>query len=224
MRNTFWSLVLFIFQLSLLASSVHLFVVKEELHISLLAEMSHLQQQCLPGGSDHICRKGFILQVTSWKYLHCPFSYPKATSNEIKTRILKFSLTICGESEKSPGKWKSYPLQYSGLDYSMDCKNCGTAKSLTKLSAYNVPFVSEKNIHFSVISVIGIDCGHRKSGKKWKKRKTKTCQEGREEFGVLDMNPGFAWKWGDTVRKCECRHWWWLHSTVKALIFPNCFN
>ena len=153
MRNVFWLLVLFIFQLSLLASSVHLFVVKEELHISLLAEMSHLQQQCLPGGSDHICRKGFILQVTSWKYLHCPFSYPKATSNEIKTRILKFSLTICGESEKSPGEWKSFSIQYSGLDNSMDCKNHGTAKSLTRLSAYNVPFLSEKKnpffYHFS---------------------------------------------------------------------------
>ena len=106
MRNAFWSLVLFIFQLSLLASFVNFCVEQEELCISLLAEMSHLQQQCPPGGSDHICRKGFILQVTSWKYLHCPFSYPKATSNEIKTRILKFSLTMCGESEKSPGEWK----------------------------------------------------------------------------------------------------------------------
>ena len=41
MRNAFWSLV-FIFQLSLLASSVNLFVEQEELRISLLAEMSHL--------------------------------------------------------------------------------------------------------------------------------------------------------------------------------------
>ena len=153
MRNVFWLLVLFIFQLSLLASSVNLFVEKEELHISLLAEMSHLQQQCLPGGSDHICQKGFILQVTSWKYLHCPFSYPKATSNEIKTRILKFNLTICGESGESPGEWKTYPFQFSGLDNSMDCKNHGTAKSLTRLRAYNVPFLSgKKNLflyHFS---------------------------------------------------------------------------
>ena len=65
MRNAFWLLVLFIFQLSLLASSVNLFVEQEELRISLLAEMSHLQQQCLNGGSDHICRKGFVLQMTS---------------------------------------------------------------------------------------------------------------------------------------------------------------
>ena len=136
MRNAFWSLVLLVFQLSLLAYSVNLFVEQEEFSIFLLAEMSHLQQQCLPGNSDHISRKGFVLPMTSWKYLHCPFSYPKATSNEIKTRILKFSLLICGESEKSPGEWKSYPLQYSGLDNSMNCLVHGVAKSQTRLSDF----------------------------------------------------------------------------------------
>ena len=55
MRKALWSLVLFIFQLSLLASSVNLIVEQEALRISLLAEMSHLQQQCLPGLSDHFC-------------------------------------------------------------------------------------------------------------------------------------------------------------------------
>ena len=65
MRTAFWLLVVFVFQLSLSAYSVNLFVEQEELRISLLAEMSHLQQQCLNGGSDHICRKGFVLQMTS---------------------------------------------------------------------------------------------------------------------------------------------------------------
>ena len=152
MRKALWSLVLFIFQLSLLASSVNLIVEQEALRISLLAEMSHLQQQCLPGLSDHFCWKVLFLQMTSWKYLQSPFSYPKVTSNEIKTRILKFSFTIWGESEKSPGEWKSYPLQYFVLDNSMQCKNNGSAKSLTRLSDYNFPFLSEKNpcfYHFS---------------------------------------------------------------------------
>ena len=111
-------------------------------------------------GSDQICWKDLVLQMPSWKYLHCPFSYPKATSNEIKKRILfflkrilKFNLTICGESGESPGEWKTYPFQFSGLDNSMDFKNHGTAKSLTRLRAYNVPFLSEKKnlflYHFS---------------------------------------------------------------------------
>ena len=97
-----------------------------------LADMWHLQQQHLPGYNDHICRKGFVLQKTSWKYLHCPFRFPKAIWNEIKTRILKFSLTICGESEKSPGEGKHHPLQYSGLENSMECILRGVTKNQTK--------------------------------------------------------------------------------------------
>ena len=185
MRNTFWSLVLFTFQLSPLASFVNIFVEQEELHISVLAEKSHLQQQCLTGGSDHICRKGFALQMTSWKHVHSLFGYAKATYNEIITRILKFSLTICGESEKSPAEWKSYPLQYSGLDNYMDCKNHGNSKSLTSLSAYNFPFLSEKKIHFSIISMIGINGGHPKNGKKWRKKMTKCSQVGEGGKGKL---------------------------------------
>ena len=65
MRNTFGCLVSFVLLVSILAYSVNLFVEQKELSISLLAEMSHLQQQCLPGGSDYIGRKGFILQTAS---------------------------------------------------------------------------------------------------------------------------------------------------------------
>ena len=153
MRNAFWLLVLFIFQLSLLASSVNLFVEQEELHISFLAEMSHLQQQCLPGMFGPHWPKGLGFAGDILKVPTLSFQLPKATSNEIKTRILKFNLTRCGESGKSPGEWKTYPFQFSGLDNSMDFKNHGTAKSLTRLRAYNVPFLSEKKnlflYHFS---------------------------------------------------------------------------
>ena len=67
------------------------------------------------------------------------------------------------------------PIPVSGLDNSMDCKNHGTAKSLTILSAYNVPFLSKKNPFFSIVSVIGIDCRHPNNGKKFRKKKTKSC-------------------------------------------------
>ena len=68
--------------------------------------------------------------------------------------ILKLNVAMCGESEKSPGEWKSYPFQFSDLDNPMDCKNHGTAKSLTRLSAYKIPFLSKKKknlffYHFS---------------------------------------------------------------------------
>ena len=34
---------------------------------------------------------------------------------------------------RSPGEGKGYPLQYSGLENSMDCIVCGVAKSRTRL-------------------------------------------------------------------------------------------
>ena len=61
------------------------------------------------------------------------------------------------ESGKSPGEGKGYPLQYSGLENSMDCIVHGVAKSQTQLSDFHfsssdyvsstraeiVPFVAE---------------------------------------------------------------------------------
>ena len=38
--------------------------------------------------------------------------------------------------ERSPGEGKGYPLQYSGLENSMDCMVCGVAKSWTRLSDF----------------------------------------------------------------------------------------
>ena len=47
---------------------------------------------------------------------------------------------------RSPGEGKGYPLQYSGLENSMDCIVRGVTKSWTRLSDfhfhYNVVFLS----------------------------------------------------------------------------------
>ena len=43
---------------------------------------------------------------------------------------------------RSPGEGKSYPLQYSGLENSMDCIVYGVAKSQTQLSNFHFHFVS----------------------------------------------------------------------------------
>ena len=39
--------------------------------------------------------------------------------------------------ERSPGEGKGYPLQYSGLENSMDCTVHGVAKSQTRLSDFH---------------------------------------------------------------------------------------
>ena len=38
---------------------------------------------------------------------------------------------------RSPGKGKSYPLQYSGLENSIDCITHGVAESWTQLSDFH---------------------------------------------------------------------------------------
>ena len=38
--------------------------------------------------------------------------------------------------ERSPGEGNNYPLQYSGLENSMDCIICGVTKSWTQLSGF----------------------------------------------------------------------------------------
>ena len=46
-------------------------------------------------------------------------------------------------SGRSPGEGKGYPLQYSGLENSMDCIVLGVAKSWTRLSDFH--FISHQS-------------------------------------------------------------------------------
>ena len=43
---------------------------------------------------------------------------------------------------RSPGEGKGYPLQYSGLENSMDCIVHGVAESWTRLSNFHFHYVS----------------------------------------------------------------------------------
>ena len=44
---------------------------------------------------------------------------------------------------RSPGKGKGYPLQYSGLENSMDCIVHGIIKSRTQLSDFHFQFMAD---------------------------------------------------------------------------------
>ena len=44
---------------------------------------------------------------------------------------------------RTPGEGKGHPLQYSGLENSMDCKVHGVAKSRTRLSNFHFHFFQE---------------------------------------------------------------------------------
>ena len=45
---------------------------------------------------------------------------------------------------RSPGEGKGYPLQYSGLENSMDCMVYGVAKSRTRLSDFHFLYDQER--------------------------------------------------------------------------------
>ena len=62
--------------------------------------------------------------------------------------LLVKNLSACNEGDlgsipvlgTSPGEAKGYPLQYFGLETSMDCIVHGVAKSWTRLSAFHFHF------------------------------------------------------------------------------------
>ena len=47
---------------------------------------------------------------------------------------------------RSPGEGKGYPLQYSGLENSMDCIVYGVAKSWTRLSDFHYRYSRQHQI------------------------------------------------------------------------------
>ena len=135
------------FQLPFLAYFVTLFLPEEGLRIWLLAEMRHLPQQCWPGDHDHICQKGFVLQKTSQKYLHCPFRYPKAIWNEIKNKNSQVDSYNMWGVRKIPWRRETPPTPNSGLDNSLECIVPGVAKNQTKLDDWTT--TAMKSHHLS---------------------------------------------------------------------------
>ena len=52
----------------------------------------------------------------------------------------------------SPGEGKGYPLQYSGLEYSMDCIVYGVTKSRTRVSDFHFHFTfTFSNVNISIL-------------------------------------------------------------------------
>ena len=59
---------------------------------------------------------------------------------------------------KSPGEGKGYPLQYSGLENSMDCMVHGVTKSQTRLSDFHFHFDYDHSDGCVVISIVVLIC------------------------------------------------------------------
>ena len=61
---------------------------------------------------------------------------------------------------RSPGEGKGYPLQYSGLDNSMDCIVHGVAKSRTQLSHFHFILIISV---FSNVAAHSSTCHHQEA-------------------------------------------------------------
>jgi len=64
---------------------------------------------------------------------------------------------------RSPGEGKGYPLQYSGLENSMDCIVHGVAKSQTRLSDFHFSLFSP--LVFSIIFKILVGALRKRNNK-----------------------------------------------------------
>ena len=64
---------------------------------------------------------------------HIPLSFPGDSDGKESTHNAG-DLGLISELGRSPGEGNGYPLQYSGLENSMDCIAHGMAKSRTQLS------------------------------------------------------------------------------------------
>ena len=77
---------------------------------------------------------------------------------------------------RSPGEGKGYPIQYSGLENSMDCIVHGVIKSWTQLSDFQFHF------HFQGISGFSVE-----NGLKWANRSPEQSQQPREDDSCTAM-------------------------------------
>ena len=112
------------------------------------------------------CRKQSLLLKGTWKITHCRklswetiiWNGPGSDHLLILERLPdslvgKESACNAGDQDlipglgRSPGEGKGNPLQYSGLENSMDCIVHGVAKSWTQLSDFHFTY---KNKHFNI--------------------------------------------------------------------------
>ena len=98
--------------------------------------ITHPLQPCMKGKGRYAFRPGPVWTVT------------RVAIHGAAPRWLSGKESACSAGdlgsipglERSPGEGKGYPLQYSGLENSMDCIVQGVAKSQTRLSDFHFHF------------------------------------------------------------------------------------
>ena len=107
-------------------------------------------EPCVAGGKGEDTSGGLSLQdMQSWNVIHFNGNYCGKES-----ACNAGDLGSIPGLGRSPGEWKGYPLQYPGLENSMDCIVHGIAKSRKRLSYFHFHFQSRMRSqgsgHFSI--------------------------------------------------------------------------
>ena len=85
-------------------------------------------------GQEDLLEKGYIPTPVFLGFL-C------GSAGKESTTCNAGDLSLIPELGRSPGEGKGYPLQYSGLENSMDCIDHGVTKSWTRLSDFHFHFL-----------------------------------------------------------------------------------
>ena len=80
-----------------------------------------------------------MIPTTSWDYCEDPRRRVRKhfVTNSLESTCNVGDLGLIPGLGRSPGEGNGYPLQYSGLENSMDCIVHGVAKSRARLSDFN---------------------------------------------------------------------------------------
>ena len=92
---------------------------------------------------------------------------------------------------RSPGEGKGYPLQYSGLENSMDCIVSGVAKSRTRLNDFHCTSVFTYLAMLVLVATFGIrfpDQGLNPCPLHWEVRVLATGPPGKSQHSVLKQS------------------------------------
>ena len=76
------------------------------------------------------CLRAACLLITRFVFLSCLLCFPSGSAGK-ESACNGGDLGLIAGLERSTGEWNGYPLQYSGLENSMDCVAHGVTKSRT---------------------------------------------------------------------------------------------
>ena len=101
-----------------------------------------------PVGKESTCMKSINVCLISWWVYRC-FGFPGGSAGKESTCNAGDWGSIPGLG-RSPEEGKGYPVQYSGLENSMDCIVHGITESQTRLSNFHFHF--HTGVYHAVLS------------------------------------------------------------------------